>query len=476
MLATHFFSKSLSKTKLVLPYQWLNITFLAIRSNSSTSGSSSSDSDSDSDSRSKNTNEKSKDLDYLRGAQMARKRRQIEKQVVEAAQVLNESPECDKEKILSTLLSRISEIKNENKGNADQRESKRNEGRSGRKFIKKEFQETLISDKRKPRYDTSTEPSIIQMLKSQEERLKSEKIEKPRKMVDESPVIRMLKNQQRKGKSVVETIETNVSEKIGRKQETSKEPSIIHMLRNQQRNKRSSQNYDRTETNETPEELSVIRRKKRNFDDRSNQTYEATGDRTVNKKYWASDEPSIINMLISQDRSKKGYEIPREEMNMKLDFLSRLLSPDYGTRKEDTGFSDIFVSEFKENPDTPALTVWNMCEQRELESMVKFYPRNALQEMINWTNEGKLWRFPIDNEQGMETEQRVHFSKHVFLERHLSPWCPTKGPIRHFMELVCCGLSKNPYLTITEKRNHIMWYKDYFNDKQDLLDKLGLVE
>lgn len=76
----------------------------------------------------------------------------------------------------------------------------------------------------------------------------------------------------------------------------------------------------------------------------------------------------------------------------------------------------------------------------------------------------------------MEDEYNVHFSKHVFLERHLVPWCPSKGPIRHFMELVCVGLSKNPYMKIEEKYDHIMWYKDYFKDKQDLLQKLGLVE
>lgn len=76
----------------------------------------------------------------------------------------------------------------------------------------------------------------------------------------------------------------------------------------------------------------------------------------------------------------------------------------------------------------------------------------------------------------MEDEYNVHFSKHVFLEHHLVPWCPSKGPIRHFMELVCVGLSKNPYMKIEEKYDHIMWYKNYFKDKQDLLQKLGIIE
>lgn len=70
-------------------------------------------------------------------------------------------------------------------------------------------------------------------------------------------------------------------------------------------------------------------------------------------------------------------------------------------------------------------------------------------------------------------DQEEHFSEHIFLEQHLEDWCPTKGPIRHFMELVCVGLSKNPYLSAKEKREHIMWFKEYFDSKKDLLKELG---
>ena len=37
------------------------------------------------------------------------------------------------------------------------------------------------------------------------------------------------------------------------------------------------------------------------------------------------------------------------------------------------------------------------------------------------------------------------------------------GPVRHFMELVATGLSKNPYYSSTEKREHIEWYMKYFS-------------
>lgn len=92
--------------------------------------------------------------------------------------------------------------------------------------------------------------------------------------------------------------------------------------------------------------------------------------------------------------------------------------------------------------------------------------------MIQWTEQGKLWTFPIDNEQGRDEEKTVDFSEHVLLEMHLEGWCPTSGPVRHFMELVCVGHSKNHHLTAQEKKDHILWYKKYFEEKKELLGDL----
>lgn len=39
------------------------------------------------------------------------------------------------------------------------------------------------------------------------------------------------------------------------------------------------------------------------------------------------------------------------------------------------------------------------------------------------------------------------------------------------MDLVCVGLSKNPYLTVQQKREHIEWYKNYFEEKKDILQR-----
>ena len=47
----------------------------------------------------------------------------------------------------------------------------------------------------------------------------------------------------------------------------------------------------------------------------------------------------------------------------------------------------------------------------------------------------------------------------------LITWCLRimTGPVRHFMELVVTGLSKNPNYSAQEKREYVEWYKEYFN-------------
>lgn len=73
---------------------------------------------------------------------------------------------------------------------------------------------------------------------------------------------------------------------------------------------------------------------------------------------------------------------------------------------------------------------------------------------------------------GLDEEAQFSFEQHVFLEQLLDPWCPKNGPIRIFMELVCIGLSKNPYLTVKQKHEHIEWYKNYFDEKKEVLERM----
>jgi small subunit ribosomal protein S31 len=76
---------------------------------------------------------------------------------------------------------------------------------------------------------------------------------------------------------------------------------------------------------------------------------------------------------------------------------------------------------------------------------------------------------------GQVEESKVYFTEHVFLEHHLEPWCPKKGPVRHFMELVCVGLSKNPYITVQMKLEHINWFRNYFEEKKQILEDTGAI-
>ncbi|XP_011178149.2 28S ribosomal protein S31, mitochondrial [Zeugodacus cucurbitae] len=128
------------------------------------------------------------------------------------------------------------------------------------------------------------------------------------------------------------------------------------------------------------------------------------------------------------------------------------------------------ATELRDVPDI--LSTWAHLQQNELKLLVTHPPANYFEKLALWTEQGKVWRFPIDNEQDLSDEAEVDFSEHIFLEQHLEPWCPEKGPIRHYMELVCVGLSKNPYITAKEKKEHILWYRDYFEAKKDILRDL----
>ncbi|XP_041055292.1 28S ribosomal protein S31, mitochondrial [Carcharodon carcharias] len=129
----------------------------------------------------------------------------------------------------------------------------------------------------------------------------------------------------------------------------------------------------------------------------------------------------------------------------------------------------IHPSESEDVPETvPLLSLWDTELASQIAAITEQVPRNGFEEMICWTKEGKLRQFPVDNEAGLEAEEGVEFHEHIFLEKHLNGF-PEQGPIRHFMELVVNGLSKNPYLTVQQKIEHIDWFRQYFHEKEDIL-------
>ncbi|CAI4230426.1 unnamed protein product [Auanema sp. JU1783] len=121
------------------------------------------------------------------------------------------------------------------------------------------------------------------------------------------------------------------------------------------------------------------------------------------------------------------------------------------------------------------LSFWTEWDKNAARTMNKSLgPENDFEQQIEWTTSGKQWQYPIDNEFKLGAEANVPFVEHIFLERHLKTLgIPNKGPVAHFMHLVCVGLSKNPYMTAEKKIEHLKWFANYFSkEKQELVHKL----
>ncbi|XP_055888120.1 28S ribosomal protein S31, mitochondrial-like [Biomphalaria glabrata] len=115
--------------------------------------------------------------------------------------------------------------------------------------------------------------------------------------------------------------------------------------------------------------------------------------------------------------------------------------------------------------------LFELVNEETLQSRMSPLPKNAFEEMIKWTKEGKLWTFPIDNEADMHEEKKYSFQDHVFFDKFLTEF-PPKGAVRKFMELVTLGLSMNPYISVPEKHDHIRWFADYFRQKKEVLTEV----
>ncbi|KAI7687116.1 hypothetical protein SSS_00360 [Sarcoptes scabiei] len=111
---------------------------------------------------------------------------------------------------------------------------------------------------------------------------------------------------------------------------------------------------------------------------------------------------------------------------------------------------------------------WEKLEKRKLQLQVHDIPENHFEEQIRWTKEGKLWHFPIDNEQGLHQEKETPFYDHVLLDNLLDDF-PQQGPVKQFMDLVIMGLSQNPFISVQRKRETVLFYKNFFEER-NLMD------
>jgi len=197
----------------------------------------------------------------------------------------------------------------------------------------------------------------------------------------------------------------------------------------------------------------------------------------------------LSGMKIDRSQSKKSAEFSAVDRAQRVRELLGHSSGDHQRTKKYRKPMDnympinLFSSEplgifknFDSKKDFPTLPTWDRLYEKSLQTAVTHPPKNIYEQMIIWTEQGKLWKFPINNEQGMDDENNVFFAEHVFLEPLIDEWCPKKGPIRHFMELVCVGLSKNPFLSVEEKKDHLNWFRQYFYEKNQLLSEVGAFE
>lgn len=133
-----------------------------------------------------------------------------------------------------------------------------------------------------------------------------------------------------------------------------------------------------------------------------------------------------------------------------------------------------YATNFKDSlKPTRTLPVWSSFEQNDLNNSNIKLPMNGFDQMINLTEQGKLWRYPINNEQGLEAETQEPFEDHIFLD-HLLEEFPDNENIRSFMKNVISGLSRNSWMTVERKHEVIRFYKDYFEENMDTYKQAGL--
>ncbi|XP_043463934.1 28S ribosomal protein S31, mitochondrial isoform X2 [Leptopilina heterotoma] len=309
----------------------------------------------------------------------------------------------------------------------------------------------------------------IQRVRSASNKINNLNIEFKKETSDQ--ILRDLKGEETTEKSVKtergpSTLSALLKERKQQKREQTSEKSVntekvssalFTLLKESEQQEREKTTEKSVITERGPSTLSALL-KERHQQERASSKSEETKPEYSRRENSAA---SIMYSLINDRRRRRSHDDIEEDGTSVLN--SSL-----------NGFGILKIS--TEEPLIEELSTWSQLEKREIKILEYQPPQNYFQEMIQWTDQGKVWHFPINNEQGMDEEEKVHFSEHVFMERHLKGWCPKHGPVRQFMELVCVGLSKNAFMTVDEKVQHIMWYKDYFGDKRELLQELGALE
>lgn len=127
-------------------------------------------------------------------------------------------------------------------------------------------------------------------------------------------------------------------------------------------------------------------------------------------------------------------------------------------------FDDV-KTKWSEEQSITIPTLFHEMAEKEIKDLgMSTSAQSGYQDLIE--NVNRQWAFPVDNEACKNEEENVGFDEHVFLEYLLDEY-PKSGNISEFMELVITGLQQNPHLSIQEKKEHIAWFKEYFENIPD---------
>ena len=110
-----------------------------------------------------------------------------------------------------------------------------------------------------------------------------------------------------------------------------------------------------------------------------------------------------IAFLEKRRRLRQAQQVKEEEeAHVPIDLFNS--QPPFGI------FDKLKTQDEKTKP--VELKMWNKCKERELKILTTSAPKNLLEEMVIKTEQGILWEFPINNEQGIE-QDKVSRSKYT---------------------------------------------------------------
>ena len=178
-----------------------------------------------------------------------------------------------------------------------------------------------------------------------------------------------------------------------------------------------------------------------------------------------ADEIIMAGYQISPDRRSAiegSYNIKQRQFQDK-DKRKKMARTSLKTGPQSHMFDKVREKWSDEHGDVDKSIFQEMAEQEVKDLGMSATVKSGFNDLMD--NIHRQWSFPVDNEI-YKTDENVGFDEHVFLE-HLLDDFPQTGNIQQFMELVVTGLQQNPHLTVQEKKEHVEWFREYFQNIPD---------